>query len=75
MAEKKKYPGKLMRKSEAQRRGMAATRKKATAKRPTRPITPEQLKKVRQREKERRMDAMLESPAAKRARDRMRAGI
>jgi hypothetical protein len=67
---KKSYPGKVMRKSEAQRRGMAATRKKAQAKRPT--IT--EKRKVQQRDKEMRQDAMLNSPAAKRARDRMRAG-
>lgn len=70
---KKNYPGKLMRQSEMQRRGMAATRKKAQKKRPNRPMTLQQLRQVRQRDMARRQDEMLNSPQARRARERMRS--
>jgi hypothetical protein len=62
----------LGQRAEAQRRGMATTRKKATAKRPTRPITPQQLSAVRQRDRDMRQDAAGRSKLMKRSRERMR---
>lgn len=58
--------------SERQRRGMAATRKKAVAKRPNRPISPSQLREVRQREQDRMQDQKMLSAAMKRSRERMK---
>jgi len=59
----------VAKKAETQRRGMAETRSKAQAKRPTL----SQKRAIQQRDKEMRQDAMMRSPAARRARDRMRA--
>ena len=61
----------VMRKAEEQRRGMAATRKKAQAKRPT-PMTAAQVRAVRERDRQRRLDDMFNSPAARRSRERTR---
>jgi len=62
----------LERRSEAQRRGMAATRKKATAKRPNRPITLAELQAVRRLDKDRFQDSLMSSPVGRRARERFR---
>ena len=59
----------VARKAEEQRRGMAATRKKAQAARPTL----SQKRAIQQRDKERAQDAKLNSAAARRSRERMRA--
>jgi hypothetical protein len=51
---KKRSDARVMKKAEAQRRGMAATRKKAQSKR----LTPAQQKIVNDRDKQRRQDEM-----------------
>lgn len=51
---KKRADARVMKKAEEQRRGMAATRKKAQAKR----LTPAQQKIVNDRDKQRRQDEM-----------------
>jgi hypothetical protein len=65
---KRKPPGS---KAEEQRRGMAATRKKAQAARPTL----SQKRAIQQRDRERAQDAKLNSPAARRSRERMRSQV
>jgi hypothetical protein len=61
----------VMRKAEAQRRGMAETRRRNIAARPTLA----QRRASEMNRKAARQDAMLNSPAAKRARERIRKGL
>jgi len=59
-------------KRDTQRSGMAATRKKATAKRPNRPVSVADAKKANQRRKDAEMDARANSRVAKQSRERMK---
>jgi hypothetical protein len=54
------------------RNKMAKQRKKATAKRPNRPVSPAELKKINQRKRDADMDARAKSRVAKQSRERMK---
>jgi hypothetical protein len=55
------------------RNKMVKQRKKATAKRPNRPVSPDELKKIMQRKRDAEMDARAKSRVAKQSRERMKS--